>query len=149
MNDPVLVAGAVQRLLDRAAIEELKARYFRFVDLQRWEDLAPLFTMDAKLDIADVHAEGRDAITTLISGALDGVRTVHHGQMPEISFHDADTATGVWAMFDLVDRPGEPVRLGFGHYHEEYVREDGTWRIARLRLERLRLDHVPRLGAPA
>ena len=149
MNDPVALAAAVQRLLDRAAIEELKARYFRFVDLQRWDDLAPLFTGTAHLDIAETHAEGRDAIVDLIRTALAGVRTVHHGQMPEITFHDGDTATGVWSMFDMVEWPGEPVRVGFGHYYEEYVREDGAWRIARLRLERLRLDAVPRLGAPA
>ncbi|HXA29241.1 MAG TPA: nuclear transport factor 2 family protein [Candidatus Angelobacter sp.] len=148
MNDPAAMAGAVQRLLDRAAVEELKARYFRFVDLQRWDEMAALFTAGAQLDIGDVHVEGRDAITELVRTALDGVRTVHHGQMPEITFHDADTATGVWSMFDMVERPGEPVRVGFGHYHEEYVREDGAWRIARLRLERLRLDHLPPLGAP-
>ena len=29
---------------------------------------------------------------------------------------------------------------GYGHYLEEYVRENGRWRIARSRLERLRVD---------
>jgi hypothetical protein len=149
VTDPVAMAATVQRLLDRAAIEEVKARYFRFVDQQRWDDLATVFSADAQLHIGDVHAAGRDPIIELVRTALDGVRTVHHGQMPEITFHDADTATGVWSMFDLVEKPGEPVRVGFGHYYEEYVRQDGAWRIARLRLERLRLDHVPRLGAPA
>jgi hypothetical protein len=148
VNDPLLVAAAVQRLVDRAAIEELKAHYFRYVDQQRWDDLAALFTGAAELHIAETHAVGRDAIMELMRSALHGVRTVHHGHMPEITFHDADTATGVWAMFDLVDRPDEPVRVGFGHYHEEYVRDDSGWRIARLRLERLRLDHLPPLGAP-
>jgi uncharacterized protein (TIGR02246 family) len=140
---------AVQRLLDRAAVEELKARYFRFVDSARFDELGEVFASDAQLDIAGTHAEGREQIVSLIRTALDGVRTVHHGSMPEIRFHDADTATGVWAMFDVVERPGEPVRVGFGHYHEEYVRQDGAWRIARLRLERLRVDHLPALGAHA
>jgi hypothetical protein len=31
---------------------------------------------------------------------------------------------------------------GYGHYHEEYVREDGEWKIARLELSRLRVDPV-------
>jgi hypothetical protein len=29
---------------------------------------------------------------------------------------------------------------GYRHYREEYVREDGEWRIASSRLERLRVD---------
>lgn len=137
MPDPV------RRLIDRAEIEQLKARYFRCVDLRRWSDLAEVFTADAELHIAQTHARGRDAIVELIRTALDGVRTVHHGHMPEIEFQDDDRATGVWAMFDLAEREGEPVRVGFGHYHDDYVRDSGRWRIAALRLERLRLDHVP------
>lgn len=36
---------------------------------------------------------------------------------------------------------GERVGLqGYGHSLEEYVREDGAWRIARLHLARLRVD---------
>ena len=31
---------------------------------------------------------------------------------------------------------------GYGHYREEYKREDGEWRIARIRLERLRVDSL-------
>jgi hypothetical protein len=32
---------------------------------------------------------------------------------------------------------------GLGHYHETYVRTPGGWRIASLRLTRLRLDIEP------
>jgi hypothetical protein len=81
---------------------------------------------------------------------LEGARTVHHGHMPEIELTGADTARGIWAMYDYVEWPpktsGERVGLqGYGHYREEYVREDGRWRIQKLRLERLRIDP---LGAP-
>ena len=48
-------------------------------------------------------------------------------------------------MFDYVEIPtaegGKRVGLkGYGHYIEEYVREDGAWRIKRLELSRLRID---------
>ena len=47
-------------------------------------------------------------------------------------------------MFDYVEwdeQHGTRVGLqGYGHYREEYKREDGEWRIARTRLERLRID---------
>jgi hypothetical protein len=70
--------------------------------------------------------------------------TVHHGHMPEIAITGADTATGIWSMVDVV-RLGAGFR-GYGHYHEEYVKQAGRWRIRRLRLTRL--DVVP-LDSPA
>jgi hypothetical protein len=41
--------GMVQELLDREAIKELKARYFRLVDEQDWDAYRQLFTDDARL----------------------------------------------------------------------------------------------------
>ncbi len=70
--------------------------------------------------------------------------------MPEIEITGDGTARGVWAMFDYVEWPeNDGVRnglQGYGHYREEYRREDGAWRISRIRLERLRIDW---LGSPA
>jgi hypothetical protein len=36
---------------------------------------------------------------------------------------------------------------GFGHYEEEYVLEDGAWKMHFLRLTRLRIDPLPTGGA--
>jgi hypothetical protein len=137
----------VQRLLDIEAIKQLKARYFRLMDTKRWDEWGAVFARDAVMEVpdADVSVQGRDEIVHGVSAALEGTRTVHHGHMPEIELTGPDTARGTWAMFDYVEWPsgedGTRVGLnGFGHYLEEYVREDGEWRIARLRLERLRLD---------
>ena len=80
------------------------------------------------------------------TNADTGARTVHHGHMPEIDILDASSARGTWAMFDYVewsDGSESTERVGsqgYGHYVEEYVNEDGQWRIARSRLERLRVD---------
>ena len=41
--------------------------------------------------------------------------------------------------YDYVESP-QFVLHGFGHYHEEYRKADGAWRIARLKLTRLRED---------
>ncbi len=73
-----------------------------------------------------------------ISEILKDATTVHHGHMPEIEIVDADNATGVWAMEDLVQLPGIALQ-GWGHYHERYRREAGSWKIASIRLSRLRL----------
>ena len=55
----------------------------------------------------------------------------------------AVTATGTWAMEDRIWWPeGSPVRFlhGYGHYHETYVVTERGWRIATMRLTRLRVD---------
>ena len=54
-------------------------------------------------------------------------------------------------MFDWVDSSGSDngsSMQGFGHYHEHYRKgDDGQWRIAELRLTRLRVDSSPPTGA--
>jgi uncharacterized protein (TIGR02246 family) len=137
----------LQQLLDIEAIKQLKARYFRAIDTKDWNAFAEVFTPDAVMELpeADGEERGRDAIVAAVSAILEGARTVHHGHMPEIEITGPDSATGVWAMADYVEWPrletGARVGIiGYGHYRERYLRADGGWRIAHLRLERLRVD---------
>jgi uncharacterized protein (TIGR02246 family) len=139
--------GDLQRLLDIQEIEQLKARYFRALDTKAWDAFGDVFAPDAVLEVpeAAMVSEGRAAIVAGVSAALVGTTTVHHGHMPEIELTGRDTARGVWAMADYVEWPPGPdgARVGlqgYGHYHEEYTRRDGRWRIQRSRLERLRID---------
>lgn len=137
------------------AIEEikaLKARYFRTMDTKDWDGFADVFTAHAAMDMSeelsagpdrDPVVRGRDQIVAFVRGAIDPVTTVHHGHMPEIEFTSATTATGIWAMEDMLRWPdGAPIRTlhGFGHYHERYEHVDGRWLIAATRLTRLRVD---------
>jgi uncharacterized protein (TIGR02246 family) len=128
------------------AIKQLKARYFRLMDTKQWDEWAEVFTEDAVVAASprpDEIFRGRAEIVRSVSRALrDGV-TVHHGHMPEIALTGPDTATGIWAMYDFVDLP-QLVLHGWGHYHEEYLKQDGAWRIRNLRLTRLRLDIAPK-----
>ena len=137
----------LQRLVDIEEIKRLKARYFRAMDQKDWDLYAQVFARDAHLEVPEggVSEDGREAIVKAISTVLEGVTTVHHGHMPEIEITGDGTARGTWAMFDYVEFPagdgGARVGLkGYGHYHEEYVREDGEWRIRRSELSRIRID---------
>jgi hypothetical protein len=143
MND----AELLRMLADIEAIKQLKARYFRLMDQKKWDEWAMVFAEDAHLVVPEggVDERGRAAVVASVSGVLEGVRTVHHGHMPEIEITGADTARGTWAMFDYVEFPqgANAARIGlqgYGHYTEQYVREDGEWRIASLLLSRLRID---------
>ena len=132
---------------DIEAIKRLKARYFRHMDRKDWPAWGQVFAEDAVLEVPEVDMveTGREAIVASVSGALEGTQTVHHGHMPEIELTGPDTATGIWAMADYVEwsQPEGEGRVGlrgYGHYVEEYVRVGGEWRIARSRLDRLRVD---------
>jgi hypothetical protein len=93
---------------------------------------------------------GRQALTEAIVKVLDGavrVTSVHHGHTPEITLTSDTTATGVWAMEDMLwwTRENDEEHLhGYGHYHEKYRKVDGVWLIAYRNLTRLRVDHSPR-----
>jgi hypothetical protein len=135
--------AAVQRLIDIEEIKQLKARYFRGLDLKDWTLLRDIFTEDAHVEADGFPFDGVDVFITAMKDFLDGVRTVHHGFMPEITVTGSDDATGIWAMRDYLLYPGDgpPVGfIGYGHYHERYVRQDGSWRIRRLVLTRIGID---------
>ena len=127
-------------------IKQLKARYFRLLDTKRWDEWGDVFTPGCVMEVpeADMVSQGRDEIVRGVSGALEGVRSVHHGHMPEIELTGPDTAQGIWAMFDYLEWPASDGNTsgikGYGHYYEEYARDGGQWRISRLRLERIRID---------
>lgn len=128
------------------AIKRLKARYFRLMDTKQWDQWGDVFTEDAHLAASPDPNEtfhGRADIVKRVSAVLRDARTVHHGHMPEIELTGPDTATGIWAMYDFVDMP-QLVLHGWGHYHEEYAKQGGVWRIRRSRLTRLRLDITPK-----
>ena len=145
--------AVLQRLLDIEAIKQLKARYFRSMDRKQWDDFGQVFARDAVLEVPEVDlvVNGREAIVAFVSGAVGAAQTVHHGHMPEIELTGSDSARGTWAMFDYVEwdsSDADRVGLyGYGHYLEEYIREDDEWHISRSRLERLRVDPLGTLPA--
>jgi hypothetical protein len=69
---------------------------------------------------------------------------VHHVHQPEIVLTGPDSATGVWAMNDIVEfqRDGKPVFFlrGYGHYTDGYIRTGDGWKISSSTLSRLRVD---------
>jgi hypothetical protein len=130
------------------SIRQLKARYCRFLDTKDVESWRAVFAPDVvvTLDMA-VSAggadpktapplEGVDNFVPMVMGGLEGVATMHHCHTPEIALTSATTATGTWAMEDLlVFADGGEVH-GAGHYHETYEKQDGSWWIKTLHLTR-------------
>ena len=127
-------------------IKQLKARYFRYVDTHQFDALEDVFAKNAKLQWGpedDQAFVGREVIIASLEANLKDATTIHHGHMPEIELIDDDHARGIWAMNDVVDHP-DYLLVGDGHYHEDYVREDGVWKVARMQLTRLREERTPK-----
>lgn len=142
---------------DLEAIRQLKARYCRFLDTKDAEGWRAVFTPDlvVTLDMA-VSVGGADPMTAppvcgvdtfvpQVLTALAGVATKHHCHTPEITLASATTATGIWAMEDLLIFGDGRELFGAGHYHETYEKRDGAWQIATLHLTRtiLRFSEPP------
>lgn len=138
----------IETILATLAIERLKARYFRCMDTKDWAGFEAVFAPDAVMDMQEEAGDlirGAPEIAAYVRAQVGHVETVHHGHMPEIEITSPTTATGIWAMEDLLRwPPGGPIDSlhGWGHYHETYERIDGDWRIASLCLTRLRRDLV-------
>jgi uncharacterized protein (TIGR02246 family) len=128
---------------DIEAIRRLKARYFRTMDTKDWAGMRQVFTDDLVVDTSEGGGgvvTGADEFMVFLQEALGEATTVHQGHMPEIDVTSDTTATGIWALNDIVIFP-TGVRLdGYGHYHETYEKVDGDWRIKTLRLTRLHMD---------
>jgi hypothetical protein len=92
---------------------------------------------------------GADDFMAFLRETLADVVTVHHGHMPEIELTSPTTATGIWAMEDMLRWPDGTELHGYGHYHESYEKADGAWRIAASTLTRLRMDFTPGTEAGA
>lgn len=131
------------RATEIEAIQQLKARYFRTMDTKDWAGMRQVFTDDVVMDTSDAGGSvvvGADDFLVFLREMLDGATTVHHGHMPEIELTSDTTATGIWALNDIVIFP-TGVRLdGYGHYHETYRKVAGAWRIASSKLTRLHVD---------
>lgn len=150
---------STELFLAHKAIGELKARYCRLMDTKQWEDWALLFCEDILMDCSDdVPPELGDAITRGRKTVVAQVRhfvgdaiTVHQVHYPEIELTSETTATGLWAMSDVVvwpegvEPPVAGVRSlhGYGHYHETYQLTDDVWQIQSLKLTRLLVDAKP------
>jgi len=139
-------------------IKQLKSRYFHGIDEKDWKMLRETLTDDAILDFggevelhvghhgvetaddpADWVLVGGDAGTKKIAAIVGAIVSVHQGHDPQITLTGEDEASGIWSLYDCLDY-GEEVFHGYGYYEETYRRDQGRWRIARLKLTRLRTE---------
>ena len=122
------------------AIKRLKYKYFRTLDLKKWNDMAECFTEDAKTSYSGgkYTFEGRDTIMGFLQKGLGPARiSMHQGHHPEIELTSDTTAKGTWALQDyVIDLKRNTSLFGAAFYEDEYVKVNGEWKIKSTGYER-------------
>jgi hypothetical protein len=122
---------------DYVAIANLQAAYGYYVDKMRWDDVADLFARDATLEIAGRGVfVGQDRIRAYMHalGELTYGTLFNHMQLQPVIHVAAGGATAQarWRTLMQVGHLGKEARWGEGTYENEYVKENGVWKIKRL-----------------
>jgi 3-phenylpropionate/cinnamic acid dioxygenase small subunit len=138
---------------DRAAIEDLQARYMFALDWRDLDAYLSTFTEDGILDIVGMKAQGHDEIRKLVGGPQESApedapegesageqkeATEEAGLYPATGRHnitnivlkiDGDKAVGRAYWFHYGNNnPERKATFGsYGHYEDEMVKVDGQW----------------------
>jgi hypothetical protein len=132
-----------ERLADINAIENLQRSYGYYADKMLWEHVVDLFTDDATMEIGlgGVYV-GKDSIRRYlfslsggVEGPLEGVLYDHFQLQPVVTVADDGlTAKGRWRALIMTGTSGSGSggNWGEGPYENEYVKEQGVWKISKL-----------------
>ena len=130
-----LAACAAEASTDDA--EQLRHLFDRFAVLADDKDVAAqmeLFTEDAvvvsRADGQVTELEGRDAIGAAFSSFLSQFDTVFHQNGQHVVTLDGDRADGTGYSIVVLGNADGRMTMGV-IYSDDYVREDGGWKIAR------------------
>ena len=130
-----------QRIEDVNAIERLQAAYGYYVDRALWDDVANLFADDGTIEIGlDGVYVGKQRVREYLyalgqgrQGLGDGELSEHLQVMPVITLSpDGLTAKARWRAITLTGELGGDAFWGEGPYENEYVKDDGVWKIKSL-----------------
>jgi hypothetical protein len=129
------------RIEDANAIERLQAAYGYYVDKGLWDEVADLFADDGTIEIAlDGVYAGKARVREYLyalgggrSGLPDGQLDEHLQVMPVITLApDGQTAKARWRGILLEGTLGGDAYWGEGPYENEYVKDNGVWKIKTL-----------------
>jgi hypothetical protein len=122
---------------DYIDINNLQRSYGYYVDRARWDDAADLFSRDSRLEIngRGVYL-GQDRVRQYMHrfGPPEHGQLFNHMQLQPVIHIAPDglTAKGRWRALIQVGFLNREARWGEGTYENDYVKEDGVWKISSL-----------------
>ena len=139
-----VLKSQVQQHEDINQIMNLQRIYGYYVDKGQWPQVANLFSDNGTIEIAGRgEFRGKDRILEYLyhivpgeentTGLAYGTLMNHMNLQPVIHIMpDGITAKGRWRAFMQVAQKDTTAMWGEGTYENEYVKEDGIWKISRL-----------------
>ena len=127
---------------DVREIQEVQYRYLDALMAMEWDDCAECFAEDALVDVY-LHepVKGRENIRRWFKEELS---LTHHGHEGDVCVHPIITVTGDGAKGDWIlylmysyKRTGQSMFWVQGQYDNDYVRENGRWKISAMRWKEL------------
>jgi len=128
-----------RRLSDIESIRQMRYRYWRAIRDVDLDALLKLFSEHPRVDFGlgeQMVAVGKEAVENLYKttvGTWKPQGQYPRGFIPEIEISGDNTAKGVWMVeAQVLDREKKLVTNVGCLYDEEYVKENGEWKISRL-----------------
>ena len=138
---------------DRAAIEDLMARYLFAMDWNDFDAYVAMFTEDGELEYARGSATGRENIGATVKAFKESIGKIYTDQngdpaaLRHVIAHkvirvegDRAWATSFWYEMANDGPEGAPKIGTFGHYEDELQRVDGKWLFSRRSIRNEFLD---------
>jgi hypothetical protein len=135
------LARDVERAEAIRAVKVLQRTYAQYAQYGLWNEMGGLFADEASLTIGEDSAKGRHAIAAFLTAHLGGGRQglspgAIYTQLidePVVNLSvDGTTAKGRWYGFFLLGDGQGSARLEGGVYENDYVKQNGVWKIATL-----------------
>jgi len=136
------LAQNVERAESVRAVKRLQETYAQYSQFGLWSEMAALFADDAQLSYGAGSARRREAIQNYFLTAFgEGTNGLKPGGLhtqivlrPLINVSaDGQAAKGRWWELSMTGQYGGKAEWAAGIFENEYVRERGVWKIARLR----------------
>jgi hypothetical protein len=132
----------VERAESVRAVKRVQEAYAQYSQFGLWTDMAALFSDNAQLSYGKDTEQGRQAIQRYFVNTFgDGAHGLKPGGLhtqivmrPLVNVSaDGQTAKGRWWEFSMLGQHGVKAEWAGGIFENEYVRERGAWKIARMR----------------
>jgi hypothetical protein len=135
------LAARIARLEAVESIKSLKHRYFRACDAKDPRAFRDCFIAEGasvdfgvlgRFDDADGVARVFESIALQQVDGRAVILDMHHGMHPDITVHDESSASGRWTLkFRQVNLLAATETVTTGEYDDDYVIEDGRWKMAK------------------
>ena len=123
------------------AVKRVQYTFGYYLESGLWADLAELFTVNAVGRFPKVTVQGKENLRNHFMaraergspGLSEGSLNVHCIMQPIVSLGlDGKTARGTWHEMAMLGKFGESASWQGGVYENEYVMEEGVWKIRQL-----------------